>query len=117
MGREVTVEGTPSSVVRAGSSKGSPYFINMGNGEFAAIIWRQNLASFDQTELYNYVEWSKSDQPITSTFRISGRVELYDGRPQIIARDGSQIATYFEGSWPSMMSDDAFDALLQKRYM
>ena len=117
VGRDVTVEGMPSSVVHAGSSKGSPYFINMGNGEFAAIIWRRNLGSFNQTELYNYVEWSKSDQPISVTFRISGTVELYDGRPQIIARDGSQIATYFEGSWMSMMSDDAFDALLQERYM
>lgn len=116
VGQDVTIEGTPSSIVFAGSSSGSPYFINMGDGDFAAIIWSQDLASFDQAELYNYVEWSKSGQPITVTFRISGTVELYDGRPQIVTRDGSQIATSFEGSWMSMMSDNAINSLMQKRY-
>lgn len=116
VGQEVTVEGVPSSIVYAGSSNGSPYFINMGDGAFAAVIWSQDLASFDQYELHNYVEWSKSDQPITVTFRISGTVEMYDGRPQITVRDGSQVATLFEGSWPTLMSDSSIEALMNQRY-
>ena len=116
VGQDVTIEGTPSSIVYAGSSNGSPYFVNMGDGEFAALVWSQDLASFDQVELCNYVEWSKSGQPITVTFRISGTVELYDGRPQIVARNGSQIATPFEGSWMSLMSDDEINSLMQQRY-
>lgn len=116
-GQDVTVEGTASSIVHAASSSGSPYFINMGSGDFAAVIWRQNITSFDQIELYNLVEWSKSDQPITVTFRISGTVEMYEGRPQITARDGSQIATLTdEGTWLSLMSDNSVNALMELRY-
>lgn len=117
VGQSVTVEGVASSVVYAGSSSGSPHFINMGEGDFAAIIWSQDVARFDQIMLHNYVEWSKSDQPITVTFRVSGTVEMYDGRPQIVARDGSQIATLNDdGTWFTFMSDDSIDALLRQRY-
>ncbi len=115
-GKDVTVEGSASSIVYAASSNGSPYFINMGEGDFAAVIWSQDLASFDQIALHNYVEWSKSDQPLTLTFRISGTVEMYDGRPQIVARDGSQIATMSQyGTWFTMMSDDSVNALMRQR--
>lgn len=117
VGQSVTVEGTASSFVYAGSSSGSPYFINMGNRAFAAIIWSQDIALFDQAMLRNYVEWSKSGQPITVTFRISGTVEMHDGRPQITVRDGSQIATLSEdGTWFTFMSDDSINNLMQRRY-
>lgn len=117
VGQEVTVEGMPSSVVYAGSSGGSPYFFNLGNGDFAAIVWSQDLMGFDQNTLYNYVEWSKSGQPINVVFRFSGVVEMYDGRPQITIRDGSQIATLEDDQrWSTMMSVDSVDTLMAQRY-
>lgn len=122
VGQAVTVEGVADSVVYASSSNGSPFFINMGGGAyapggFAIVVWGQDVTKFDQNTLRNYVEWSMSDQPITSKFRVSGTVEMYNDRPQIVARDGSQIATQMDdGSWFSMMSDDAIDALMNARY-
>lgn len=117
VGQDATVEGTVSSVIYAGSSNGFPHFFNMGEGEFAAIVWSQDVADFDQILLHNYVEWSKSGQPITVTFRISGTVEMYEGRPQITARDGSQIATLSDdGTWYTFMSDEAIDNLMRQRY-
>ena len=122
VGQAVTVEGVADSVVYASSSNGSPYFINMGGGAyapggFAIVIWSQDISKFDQNALHNYVEWSMSDQPITSVFRVSGTVEMYNDRPQIVACDGSQVATQMDdGSWFTMMSDDAIDALMEARY-
>ena len=42
---------------------------------------------------------------------------MYDGRPQITVRDGSQIATLSEdGTWFTFMSDDSINNLMQRRY-
>lgn len=122
VGQAVTVEGVPTSVVYAGSTNGTPHFFNMGGeayapGGFAIVIWGQDLAKFDQLTLRNFVEWSMSDQPITARFRVSGVVEMYNGRPQITARDGSQIAMQMDnGSWITMMSDDSVNALMDAIY-
>lgn len=122
VGQAVTVEGVADSVVFASSSNGSPYFINIGGGAyapggFAIVIWSQDISKFDQYALHSYVEWSMSDQPITSIFRVSGTVEMYNDRPQIVAREGSQIATQMDnGTWFTMMSHEAVDALMEARY-
>ena len=81
------------------------------------MVWSEDIAKFDQITLHNLVEWSKSDQPMTLRIRVSGTIEMYNDRPQIVARDGSQIATLLDdGKWFTMMSDDEVDRLMDLRY-
>ena len=119
IGQAITVEGDVSSVVHAGSSNGSPYFYNLG-GEayegFAVVVWSEDLAKFDENTLRNDAAWSASDQPLSIRLRVSGVVEMYNGRPQITARDGTQVAEWVNNSWCSMISGNAMDALLESLY-
>lgn len=122
VGQDMTVEGDIDSVVYSSSSNGTPHFFNLGGGAyapggFAVVIWGEDLSRFDQYTLRNYVEWSKSDQPITSRLRVSGTIEMYNGRPQITAREGSQVAIKTEdGAWFAMMPDDDVMALMDAIY-
>ena len=122
VGQAVTVEGGIDSVVYASSSNGTPVFFNIGGGAyepggFAVVIWGQDFSRFDTYSLRNFVEWSMSDQPITVTLRVSGVVEMYNDRPQIVARDGSQVSTCLDdGTWASFMSESAVDALMEAIY-
>lgn len=109
-------------MVYAASSNGSPHFINVGGGAyapggFAIVIWGQDLARFDTFSLRQLVEWSKSGQTMGFKVRASGVVEMYDERPQIVARDGSQVASIMEnGSWFTTMSEHDIDALMNAIY-
>lgn len=122
IGQAVTVEGYVDSIVYARSSNGSPYFFNFGGGAyapggFAAVVWSQDISKFDQYALRNFVEWSMSDQPVSCKFRISGTISVYNDRPQIVARDGSQIATQMDdGTWFSLLSDSSIDRLMDSLY-
>ena len=119
VGQEVTVEGDVDSVVYSSGTNGSPYFFNIGGGAyegFAVIVWSQDLAKFDQNTLRNDVNWSMSDQPLQIRMRASGVVEMYNGRPQIVARDGTQVAEWINGGWCSMISDSTMDMLMDSLY-
>ena len=119
VGQAITVEGDVASVVYSGASEGSPYFFNLGGGAyegFAVVIWSEDLSRFDQNILRNDVEWSNSGQPLQIRLRVSGVVEMYNGRPQITARDGTQVAEWVNGAWNSMISGSSMDALMDALY-
>lgn len=122
VGQTVTVEGDVFSIVYAGSSNGSPYFYNFGGeayapGGFAIVIWSQDLNKFDQNALSNEVAWSESGQPLAIKMRVSGVVEMYNGRPQITARHGSQMACQMQdGEWFNYLSGSEIDALMAACY-
>lgn len=119
VGQEVTVEGSLDSVVHAASTNGSPYFYNVGGGAyegFAVVVWSEDLDRFDQFALRNEVEWSMSGQPMQTRLRASGVVELYNDRPQITARDGTQVAQWVNGGWYSHISDSSMDVLMDSLY-
>lgn len=122
VGQAVTVEGYANSVIYASSTNGAPYFFNLGvdgytPGGFVAVVWSQDLAWIDESALYNFVQWSMSDQPISCKFRVSGVVEAYGDRYQITVRDGTQIATQMDdGTWFNMISNSSMDALMSALY-
>ena len=116
VGDQITVEGVPSSVYHAASSKGSPYFINFGNREFCAVVWEEDYDALMQSTLDFYVDWSKSDEPITTVMRVSGPVTLYDGEPQIVIRNGSQLTREYGGKWVCDLSSKEQDKINKSMY-
>ena len=118
VGQQVTVEGVPSSVIYASNTRGTPIFFNFGGGPpggFAAVLWNENMGTFDYSTLDNYIRWSSSGEPM-SKFRISGIVEMYGGRPQITLYDGSQVASYVNGEWANFLSFETVNALTDRLY-
>ena len=119
VGQDMTVEGDAVSVAYASSSSGSPYFINIGAdygepGGFTVVIWEENQRQFDNQYLELLLEWSMSDEPMAVHMRVSGTIEDYEGRPEIVARDGSQIAVSVDdGDWMTIMSDDVMFSLME----
>ena len=121
IGEAMTVEGDVDSVEYASWMDGAPYLINMGGGSYASdgftvMITEKDIAGFDQYTLRNFVEWSQSDQPMTVKLRVSGTIDAPDGHLQIIASEGSQVATLTDYGWFTLMSDDATEDLMDAKY-
>lgn len=121
VGEAMTVEGDIDSVEYASWMDGTPYLLNMSGGSYASdgftvMILDKDIAGFDQYTLRNFAEWSQSDQPMTVKLRVSGMIEAPDGHLQIVAREGSQVATLTDYGWFTLMSDDATEDLMDAKY-
>lgn len=85
VGEKATVCGTVSNVHFAESSRGKPHYINMGdrfpNHAFTLVIWESDLKKFD----YNPKTLEGKQLAVT------GLVEEYRGKPQIIVKQPGQI--------------------------
>lgn len=81
VGSSVTVEGVVSQV---SVSSGGTIFINFGgrypNQEFYGVIFKSNSRQFSEVRALE-----------GQTIALSGTVQLYKGRPQIILQSPSQI--------------------------
>jgi hypothetical protein len=84
VGQTVTVQDVVTGVHTARSGKAT--FINMGgrypNNAFTAVIFEQDRVAVGDVE---YLEGK--------TAAITGKVELYQGKPEIVVRSKGQIAT------------------------
>ena len=85
VGENGTVCGTVVDVHTAPRTNGSPTFVNLDktypNQVFTILIWGSDLSKF-------------SPAPSTwngKTACATGRIELYRGKPEIVAHDASQI--------------------------
>jgi DNA/RNA endonuclease YhcR with UshA esterase domain len=81
VGEAVTVEGVVSQV---STSKGGTTFINFGgrfpNHKFYAVIFRSNAGQFSGVHSLE-----------GHTVAISGTIQMYKGKPQIILKSSDQI--------------------------
>ena len=86
MGREAKVCGTVVDSRYARTSNGSPTFLNFDrpypNHDFTVVIWRSDRGSFPSSPETYYRGKSVC---------ASGLIEAYQGKPQIIATDDSQL--------------------------
>jgi DNA/RNA endonuclease YhcR with UshA esterase domain len=84
VGKSVTVEGNVSEVHHAASGKVT--FIDMGgrypNNTFAGVIFSDDAAKFPDVDSLD-----------GKTVDITGTIKLYQGRPEIILNDLSQLKT------------------------
>lgn len=92
VGQEVTVEGNVTTVYYASRSNGMPFFLNFGDNVFCVVIWEENQVDVDLSELGLLVDWTQEYGSIDLPMRVSGVVSMYDGEPQIVVRDGAQLA-------------------------
>jgi endonuclease G len=85
VGENGTVCGTVVDVHTASRSKGSPTFINLDesypNQVFTILIWGSDLSKFSPAP----AAWNGK------TACATGRIELYRGKPEIVAHDAGQI--------------------------
>ncbi len=85
MGETATVCGKVVSTRYAASSRGQPTFLNLGKPYpehvFTIVIWGDNRASFGRPE----EEYKEKEVCVT------GKIEPYGGRPQIEAKQASDI--------------------------
>jgi DNA/RNA endonuclease YhcR with UshA esterase domain len=84
-GEAATVCGTVASATYAARSRGSPTFLNLDKAHpdhiFTIVIWRDNRAAFGNPEM----------RYSGKRLCVSGVIEDYRGRPEIVVRDPSQI--------------------------
>jgi DNA/RNA endonuclease YhcR with UshA esterase domain len=82
IGEQVTVEGVVSEVHHAASGRAT--FIDMGgrypNNAFAAVIFESDAGKFPNVDALD-----------GKTVDVSGRIQLYRGKPEIILNDPGQI--------------------------
>jgi hypothetical protein len=85
IGEEATVCGEVASARYAASSRGRPTFLSLDkaypNEPFTVVIWGENRAKFGKPEQ------AYKDKEIC----ITGKIETYKGKPQIVAGDPVQI--------------------------
>ncbi len=83
--KTVTVEGEIVRTYYASGSKGQPTFLNSHDpyeGYFTAVIWGDDRDKFPPNPESYY---------LYKKVRIKGRIEIYNGGPEIILREPSQI--------------------------
>jgi DNA/RNA endonuclease YhcR with UshA esterase domain len=84
VGQAVTVEGTVASV--GFSRRSGTYFLNFGaahpNQTFTAVIFRSAATSFPNPQ-----QWEGK------RVRVTGKVRLYRGKPEIVLEESSQFTT------------------------
>ncbi len=91
VGRTVTVCGTVASASHFDRLKGEPTFLNFDrpypDQDFTVVIWGETNSKFDRPphELFR-----------NKDLCVTGRVEMYKGKPQITVRDPGQIAVTSE---------------------
>ena len=81
----VTVEGDIVGTYSAKDNKGQPTFINFHDpyqGYFTAVIWGDDRGKFPPNPESYY---------LYKKVRIKGKIEIYEGAPEIILRQPSQI--------------------------
>jgi hypothetical protein len=86
VGRVATIQGHVAGTRYAASSNGSPTFLNLGvnypnPSRFTVVIWIENRAAFGRPEV----------RYRGRTMCVRGRVQSYQGVPEIIARSTRQI--------------------------
>ena len=86
IGQQKTVCGTVASAHFAAKVKGQPTFINLDkpypNQVFAVLIWGSDRGKFEQSPETLY-----SGKEIC----VTGMIQSYQGRPEIIVKEPSQI--------------------------
>jgi hypothetical protein len=86
IGEHATVCGSVESARYLANSRGKPTFLNIGKAypdqDFTVVIWSEDRAKFGHPE----------DRLIHKHICVSGQIELYRGKPQIVAKNESQIA-------------------------
>ena len=86
VGRVATIQGRVAGTRYAASSNGSPTFLNLGvdypnPNRVTVLIWSENRAAFGRPEV----------RYRGRTICVRGRVQSYQGVPEIVARSTSQI--------------------------
>ncbi|RYZ84534.1 MAG: hypothetical protein EOP04_17825 [Proteobacteria bacterium] len=96
IGDSVTVKGKISGVRYLESATNTPTFINVGgafpNQLLTIVIWgdvRKNLGYAPEEKPYN-----------DGVAKVSGRVELYKGKPQIVLQDPKQLTIIYDEEVP-----------------
>jgi micrococcal nuclease len=88
IGQQKTVCGTVASAHYATSSKGQPTFLNLNkpypNQVFTVLIWGSDRGKFEKPPEALY-----SGKEIC----VTGMIQSYQGRPEIIVKEPSQIKT------------------------
>jgi DNA/RNA endonuclease YhcR with UshA esterase domain len=92
VGDSVQVQGTISGIRYLQGARNTPTFINMGgsypNQLLTVVIWG------DVRSKMEYVPIEEKDKG--SLARVSGKVELFKGKPQIVVKDQSQLQIFVE---------------------
>jgi hypothetical protein len=85
VGEQAKVCGIVESGRYVSTSRGKPTFLNIGkaypNTEFTVVIWSENRAKFGQPE----------DSFLHKHICVSGHIELYKGKPEVVATNAGQI--------------------------
>lgn len=86
VGQKATICGTVASATYAGRVKGRPTFLNLGvsypHQIFTAVIWGRDRGQFNEAP-----ETAYRGKEIC----VTGLVELYKGKPEIIVRSPGQV--------------------------
>lgn len=88
IGQQKTICGKAASVTYAARSKGQPTFLNLDqpypNQVFTVVIWGSDRRKFkDPPEVFYKGK----------RICVTGNIEIYRGKPEIIVRDPSQIVS------------------------
>jgi DNA/RNA endonuclease YhcR with UshA esterase domain len=91
VGRSATVCGEVVTATYASRSRGQPTFLNLDrpypNQVFTVVIWGEDRKAFGRPEV----------ELLGKVICVTGRIEQYQGRPQIVAREAKQITVVGRG--------------------
>lgn len=91
VGEVATVCGEVVTATYASRSRGQPTFLNLDkpypNHVFTILIWGEDRKAFGRPERDLFGK----------TVCVNGRIEVYQGRPEIVAREPKQIAVIEPG--------------------
>jgi len=90
VGERACVEGMVTGAVFAQRSAGQPTFLDLGP-QFTAVIWIEDRPKFDPPP----------ERLRGRRVRVSGRIELYRGKAQIVVRDPAQLVPADTAAPPS----------------
>ncbi|RYG29811.1 MAG: hypothetical protein EOO01_37670 [Chitinophagaceae bacterium] len=96
-GDSVTVKGKIFGVRYLESAKNTPTFINVGgafpNQLLTIVIWG---------DVRKKLSYAPEEEPYVNGFtKVSGRVELYRGKPQIVVTNPSQLSILYDAEVPA----------------
>jgi len=85
-GEEVEVCKKPDQIVHLQHFSGAPYFLNYGNrwpeNYLTIVIWERDISDLEINP-YRYFQGEK--------FCMKGKITKYNGNPQLVIRDISQL--------------------------